>query len=464
MNDPYAYNPGPPPPTAKPAASLAAVVLLILAFVVGIVVGQSGILGGGGSQSVGAVNPTPAPVSSSGAVPSNPANAPANFDLFWQALDIIQQQYVGRADLTDDQITYGAISGLVDALGDTGHSVFLTPEAVQAENESLGGSIVGIGVLLGQRAENVVVISVIDGGPADQAGMRTGDAIVAVDGVSTVGLAPEEVAPKVRGEAGTSVTVSIFRPSTGERFDLVMTREELHFPAASWAMVPGTTIALLRLVQFSTGSAAELRTARDEATAAGATSFILDLRSNPGGYVAEAVDTASLFLNDKTVYIRELADDQRIPVLTNNTIPSTDLPLVVLIDEGTASSAEIVSGAIKSAGRADLVGETTFGTGTVLLNFGLDDGSAIRLAVENWLTPDGELIFGKGIVPTTELAEPSNEIPLAPSEVAELTPEQVPTMPDSQLVRAVQILTGTVPAPTPTPSTALPPTPPPPAP
>jgi carboxyl-terminal processing protease len=217
-------------------------------------------------------------------------------------------------------------------------------------------------------------------------------------------------------------------------------------------MVPGTSIALMRLVQFSTGAAAELRTARDEATAAGATSFILDLRSNPGGYVAEAVDTASLFLDQKTVYIRELADQQQIPVSTNNSIPATDLPLVLLIDQGTASSAEIVSAAIKSAGRGDLVGQTTFGTGTVLLNFGLSDGSAIRLAVERWLTPDGDLIFGKGVAPTIDLAEPPNEIPLDPNEVAQLTPEQVSTLPDSQLLRAIQILTGTVPPPTPTPA------------
>jgi carboxyl-terminal processing protease len=418
---------------------LAAVLILVLVFFVGLAVGQSGILSPASTPST-PVSVVPSSGSSAGPLPSTPASAPADFDLFWQALDIIRQNYVGRSELTDQQITYGAIKGMVDALGDTAHSVFLTPEAVQAENESLNGSVVGIGVLLGTKDDRVVVISVISGSPAEKAGIRTGDAIVSVDGTAVSGLAPEEVAPKVRGEAGTPVQLEIERPSTGATLNLSVVREELHFPAASWSMVPGTNTAMLRLVQFSTGSAAELRAARDAATAAGATSFILDLRGNPGGYVGEAVDSASLFLDHKTVYIRELADGQRIPVVTNDQIPATDAPLVVLIDQGTASSAEIVSAAIKSAGRAELVGETTFGTGTVLLNFGLPDGSAVRLAVERWLTPDGDLIFGKGVAPTIELAEPTAEIPLDPNEVGQLTPEQVATMPDTQLRRAIELL------------------------
>jgi carboxyl-terminal processing protease len=248
------------------------------------------------------------------------------------------------------------------------------------------------------------------------------------------------VAPKVRGDEGTTVTVTVLRPSSGEQLDFAVEREKLSFPAATWAMVPGTNIGLLRLVQFSSGAAEELRAARDEAIAAGATSLILDLRSNPGGYVTEAVDVASLFLKDKTVYIRELADDQRIPVMTNTAIEPTDLPLVVLIDEGTASSAEIVSGALNSNDRATLVGETTFGTGTVLLTFSLDDGSAIRLAVERWLTPDAELIFGLGIKPTVEVALPADQVPLEPSDVSQLAPTDVPDIPDSQLDRAIELL------------------------
>jgi carboxyl-terminal processing protease len=445
MSDPYAGL-GPPPPTPRAASSLAAVLVLVLVFLMGLAVGQSGVLSAAPTPrpSSVAVGPTPvpggSPLTPAGPAPSTPADAPADFGLFWEALSVIRQNFVGRDEVTDQQVTYGAIRGMVEALGDTGHSIFLTPEAVQAENESLGGRVVGIGVLLGERDDRIVVVSVISDGPADRAGIHTGDAILAVDGQSVAGLAPEEVAPRVRGDAGTNVDVKVERPSTGEQLDFSIVREEIHFPAATWTMVPGTNIGLLRLIQFSTGSAAELRAARDEAIAAGATSLILDLRSNPGGYVNEAVDTASLFLDDRTVYIRELADDERIPVETNNDVPATDVPLVLLIDEGTASSAEIVAAAIRSAGRAELVGETTFGTGTVLLNFDLSDGSAIRLAVERWLTPDGDLIFGQGIGPTVEVALPSEEVPLEPTDVADLTPEQVQTVPDSQLRRAIELL------------------------
>ena len=436
----------PQPPAGKPASALAAVLVLVLVFFVGLAVGQSGVLAPAASRpSPGAVVPT-APGASPGssanpsAGPSSAPELPSNFGLFWDALNIIRDNFVGRAQLTDRDITYGAIRGMVQALGDTGHSVFLTPEAVQAQHDSLGGNVVGIGVLLGQRADHVVIVSVFSHGPAAEAGVKPGDQVVAVDGVNVQTLAPEEIAPKVRGAEGTTVTLTVVRPSTGERLDFTLTRQRITFPAASWAMVPGTKIALLRLVQFSTGAAAELRSARDDAVTQGATSFILDLRSNPGGYIAEAVDVASLFLHGKTVYIRELANGDRIPVPTNDAIPSTDLPLALLIDEGTASSSEIVSGAIQSTQRAELIGKTTFGTGTILLDFGLPDGSAIRLAVERWLTPDGALIFGKGITPTVDVALPVDQVPLEPGEVSQIAPTDIPTVPDDQLHRAIELL------------------------
>ena len=433
MTDPQ-WRQQPEPPAPRAASSLAAVVVLVLVFVVGLAVGQSGVLV--------PRSPRPSPVSTAPSLgPATlPPGLPADFEVFWEALDLVRDNFVGRDALTDQQLTYGAIRGMVDALGDTGHSIFLTPEAVQAEAESLGGQIIGIGVLLGTRDDRVVVVSVISGGPADRAGLRIGDSIVAVDGESVEGLHPEEVAPRVRGEEGTTVVVTVERASTGERLDFSIRRERLRFPAASWTRVPGTQLALHRLIQCSTGSAAEMRTVRDEAVAAGATAFILDLRSNPGGYVPEAVDVASLFLSDAVVYIRELAGGERIPVESNDAIVASDLPLVVLVDEGSASSAEIVSGAFASNGRGQLVGDTTFGTGTVLLSYGLADGSAIRLAVERWRTPDGELIFGRGIEPTVEVALPDDQAPLEPSDVARLPPDSVDELPDDQLRRAIELL------------------------
>ena len=438
-------------------------------FVVGILLGQSGALGGrltsdAPASTLGApASGSPAsgsPASGSPAAtgqpsgittdctsgdytmgsPTEPSEAPADFDLFWQALACIRQNYVGRSDLNDTDLTYGAIQGMVDALGDTGHSVFLTPDALASEQQSLNGTVVGVGALLGTKDGQPVIVSVISGGPASKAGLKAGDVILSVNGEKVTDLGPSEVAAKIRGEEGTQVTVSILRPSTSEQLEFTMVREKIDFPAASWAFIPGTKIADLRLIQFSSGAADELRKARDEAVSQGATGFVLDLRSNPGGFVPEAVNTASLFLNDKTVYIRELASGERIPVQTDGNYPATDLPLVVLIDQGTASSAEIVSGALKSAGRGELVGETTFGTGTVLLTYNLADGSAVRIAVERWLTPDGELIFGKGISPTVELAMPATGRTLEPQEIGQLAPEAVATMDDAQMLKALEIL------------------------
>ncbi|HUR16649.1 MAG TPA: S41 family peptidase [Candidatus Limnocylindrales bacterium] len=442
MNDPIdpAYSGGPQPPVARPAVAMAGLLVVLLVFVVGMAVGSSGILGPRSTPrpSPVAVQPTPAPGSTPAPLPSN---VPGNFALFWQALQTVRDSFVGRGELTDEQLTNGAIRGMIEALGDTGHSVFLTPEAVAAENESLGGTVVGIGVLLGERNAQVVVVSVISGGPADDAGIRSGDRILTIDGASVEGLAPEEVAPRVRGEAGSTVVLNIERPATGEDLEFSIVREELRFPAAYWTMVPGTNIGFLRLVQFSTGSADELRAARDEAIDAGAESLILDLRSNPGGYVDEAVDIASLFLSDRVVFLSEDAAGTRTEVRTNSSVEATDLPLVLLIDEGSASSSEIVTGAIRSAGRAELIGTTTFGTGTVLQTFPLTNGSAIRLATERWLTPDGELIFGQGIDPTTAVELPADQTPLDPIDVRDMPADEIDSLPDDQLRRAIELLT-----------------------
>lgn len=441
----------PPPHQPRAATTLAGVFLLLVTFVVGIGVGASGVFGG----TIGTTSPGTPHVS---AAPTSPATGsePFDFDLFNQALDIIKTSYVGRADLDPTALTYGAIRGLVQSLGDTAHTVFLTPEQAQAEQSALDQNVVGIGVLLGDRQGQAVIVSVVPDGPAQRAGLKAGDVITAVDGQSTAGLAPEDLAAEVRGDEGTTVTVTVQRPSTSEQLEFEIVREKVSFPAASWTMVPGTDIGLLRLAQFSAGSADQLKVARDEAIAAGATSLILDLRGNPGGYVDQAVQVSSEFLTDKVVYLRETAGGERIPVETDDAVQATDLPLVVLVDSNTASSAEITAGAIQDARRAPMVGDTTFGTGTVLLPFPLTDGSVIRLAVERWLTPNGALIFGEGITPDDPISLGPNDVPLEPGDLAGLPADQLGSITDGQLLLAIKLAGGpqfpTTPTPAPPPS------------
>jgi carboxyl-terminal processing protease len=464
----------PPEKRGSRAGMLGAIaIVVVLVFLAGLFIGQAGLLGGGATPSPtpAAQGPTPTaagstptpgptpdgttptptltpgpgatpvPIPTPGPVHTAPPDMPADFELFWEAYQIIREQYVGRDHLGDVPMTYGAIRGLVEALGDTGHSIFLTPEELAREQESLGGTIVGIGVLLGERDGRPVIVSVVSGGPASRAGLRSGDEIVQVDGQNVERLAPEQLAPLVRGEQGTTVEIRVFRPAASEFIDFSIVREEIRFPAATWTMVPGTQVALLRFIQFSQNSAAELRAARDEAIAGGARGIILDLRSNPGGLVHEAVAAASLFMpRGSTIYIRELADGERIPVSTNEDAAPTELPMVVLIDQGSASSAEIMAGGIGGAGRAPLIGETTFGTGTVLITYPLSDGSAVRIAIERWLTPAGELIFGRGIEPDIAVELDPNARPLEPDDIAALSPDEVPGIEDAQLLRALEEL------------------------
>jgi carboxyl-terminal processing protease len=426
VNEPPVYL-EPIPPSPRPASGLAAVLVLAVVFIVGVTVGQSGFFGGGTSS------PPPRPSATPGL---------ANMDLFWTALQDIRDRYVGRGELSDQTLLYGAIRGMVESLGDTGHTTFLTPEEVKLLQDSLNQSIVGIGVTLDQGAGGAVVTSVLPSSPAREAGIQTGDIIEAVDGESIADLTLDELISRIRGEAGTTVRVTLARPATNETLELSIVREELNIPAATWAMVPGTTVALLRLTSFSAGSGAELMTARDSAVAAGAAQLILDLRANPGGYVHEAVNVASQFLHEKTVYISEDAEGTRNPITTDDAVETTDLPLVVLVDQYSASSAEIVAGAIQAAGRAQIVGETTFGTGTVLEIFDLGDGSQIRLATSRWLTPDGELIFGKGITPDEVVPLGVDDVPVDPEMLEGLTPDQVVGLKDPQLHKALEILSS----------------------
>lgn len=429
MSDPLAPF-EPPAPAPRPASSLASLLLLVVVFVAGAAVGQSGLFGAAPAPT-GQATPPPAPSASPGL---------HGMELFWEALQEIRENYVGRDQLDDRTLVYGAIRGLIEALGDTGHSAFLTPQQLRDQQDALDLSVVGIGVLLGQRDGRPVIVSVIPDSPARRAGIQAGDELISVDGQSVARLTTDEIVSRIRGEAGTTVRIALHRPATDSMVDVSIVREQLQVPAAWWAMVPGTKVGMLRLASFGSRAAADLQAARDAAIAAGATALILDLRGNFGGYVPEAIQVASQFLRDRTVYIRELASGERIPVSTDAEVQPTDLPLVVLVDQDTASSAEIVAGAIQSARRATLVGTTTYGTGTVLNAFDLPDGSSIRLAVERWLTPDGELIFGKGITPEVVVPLGPADAPVEPDALHGLSPEQVAALADPQLLKALELL------------------------
>ena len=375
-----------------------------------------------------------------------PDGVPEDFGVFWQALKLVQDRFVDPTKLGDESLTWGAIRGMVDSLGDTGHTVFLTPDQVQAQSDQMSGRISGIGIMVDTRAGVPLIISVFDGSPADKAGLRAGDLITSVDGQATERLTLDEVIKRVRGAAGTTVNLGItHRDGTTDEVPIV--RAEIVVPTASWAFVPGTKIADIRLAEFSQGAADGVRSALTEALAQGAESVVLDLRGNPGGLVDEAINIAGLFLPEgSTVYGQQDRSGTRTEVPTTSTPIAPDLPLVVLTDYGSASSSEIVAAALRDNGRAQVIGQKTFGTGTVLNLFPLSDGSAIMLGVIEWLTPKGETIFDVGITPDIEVKLPADGVPTEPDLLKSQTRKEFKQSLDTQLRQAVKTLTDPVPS------------------
>ena len=360
--------------------------------------------------------------------------------LYAEALDTVREDYVDQQALDPEKQTYGAIEGMLDTLGDEGHTRFLTPEERAQNEEGLSGTYVGIGVQLEAEGDEVVVATPIEDSPADRAGIRSGDVLMAVNGESVRGEDISEIVERVKGPEGTAVRLTVLRDEEERRFDLE--RAEIQSPVVSWALIGDTDVAHVFLSSFSDEGARELRGAFEEARSAGARRFVLDLRNNPGGRLDQAVEMAGYFLEPGSVaYVRKEASDGREEVEVEGEPGLTDAPLAVLINEGSASSSEILAGALRDNGRATVIGETTFGTGTVLSEFVLRDGSSILLGVAEWLTPKGDFIRETGIAPDVEVKLGEGAEPLAPQEVRNLSREEALAR-DAQLRRAFESLRG----------------------
>jgi carboxyl-terminal processing protease len=364
------------------------------------------------------------------------------YDVLQQTWDLIQNDYVALDQVKEADLMYGAASGMVDALGDTGHSRFLNPNEADRFNKSSEGEFVGIGIQLDFTTGQPVVAFPLDGSPAQKAGIRARDIITAVDGTQTEGLSPDAVQDLLLGKEGDPVTLEILRPSTGETLEFKIVRQKIAISAVTWAMMPDN-VALIRISQFSTGVTNEHKTAIRAVKRAGATSIILDLRDNGGGLVFEAIGVASQFIPEgKTIYLYEEKDQKARPVKTVPGGLATDMPMVTLINHGSASAAEITAGALNDNGRSKLIGETTFGTGTVLTPFNLDDGSIVLLGTALWLEPDGEQIWKHGVAPDTEVKLPPDSDQIRPSVGGEISSSELQSSTDVQLKAAFKQISG----------------------
>ena len=369
------------------------------------------------------------------------------FAIIEETYDAIRENYVQSDGVTDKALIYGASQGMVEALGDEGHSTFLTPEEAERNEASLRGELIGIGVYVDRTGPMPVVIAPIDNSPAYEAGIKSGDVIVAIDGTLTADMEEDQWTERIRGDAGTDVLLSLLHQGDDEPYEVTITREKITIQPVSWRMLPGD-IAWVKLSEFSQGAADGLIVALSQAKAVGARGVILDLRNNPGGFVFEAVNVGSQFMKDGSVLFREQSREGKVtPVVTpGNGGEWLDGPIVVLVNEGSASAAEIVSSALRDNDRATLIGETTFGTGTVLLPFKLSDGSVVQLGTELWLTADGDQIWKKGVVPDEEIVLDDGSYPALPIDFIQpvLTPNELASVQDAQLMAGYETMQQTL--------------------
>lgn len=326
------------------------------------------------------------------------ADERAAFEIFWEAWRTLKAEYYGD-DLPDEQnLAYNAIRGVIFGLEDQFTS-FITPQAARLIEEDATGSFSGIGAYVQLNKQRVLQITrVFPDSPAEQAGLKAGDLIVEVNGESIVGGDLSEQVAKVRGPAGSVARLKIVRGEE-EPFEVEVTRKTITIELVESKMIGDIGYVLLSRFDSQT-TARQLEAAIEELLTQNPKGLILDLRDNPGGFLDQAVDVADLFLKDGVVLYERRKDGSEVVFRSDNGQLAEDVPLVVLVNGGSASASEIVAGAIQDEERGVLIGETTFGKGSVQQINRLSDGSQLRVTIARWFTPDNRAIHGNGLEPT----------------------------------------------------------------
>ncbi|MDD3386472.1 MAG: S41 family peptidase [Candidatus Pacebacteria bacterium] len=327
-----------------------------------------------------------------------------DFSLLKKTLDHIYISYINQDKIDLEKMTYGAISGMVKALDDP-YTEFFDPEGTEDLQETITGSFEGIGLQIAIKDNKLTAISPIKGTPAEKAELKPKDIILAINGESTINLSIDEAVKKIRGEKGTNVILTIERD--GHSFDIEITRAIINVPTVEWELIEtetGKKIAHLGLYHFSNSTYQDFKKISSEILNSKAEGIILDLRSNPGGLVNQAIDVAGWFLNkEQTVMIEKNKDNIESEIKSSGPSNFSHYPLVILIDEGTASAAEILAGAIKDNKNTLIIGQKSFGKGTVQKVISLSNKLSLKLTIAEWLTPNRNKIDGEGILPNIEI-------------------------------------------------------------
>jgi len=354
-----------------------------------------------------------------------------DFSLFWETWEKLEKKYIDKKKLDPKKMYYGAIKGMVASLEDP-YTFFLSPDENKQSKDDLGGKFQGIGAQLGLKDNQVVIVSPLRNSPAEKVGLKSGDIITKVDGQEIKGLVLTQVVSKIRGEKNSKVKLTIYRNNKEMDFEVI--RDEIVVHPVEFSMEKNQ-VAYLKLNQFGDNTNEEWDTAVDTIKKQWDTKqvkgMVLDLRDNPGGYLESSVYLAEEFLPYGKVVVKQestVLENKNYVVNRNGKLK--DIPLVVLINQGSASAAEILSGALKDYKRAQLVGQKSFGKGSVQEPLDLQNGAGMHVTVAKWILPNGDWINGKGIEPNVAV---KNEV----KDGNTLTRET-----DTQLEKAVQMAAG----------------------
>lgn len=375
--------------------------------------------------SVGQQHPEHIVVTGATNIASNASGTPANFSVFWQAWHDLNKYYLRNPSTTNQEKMYGAIRGLVASTGDP-FTEFFDPQNSKQFQQDITGNFGGIGAELSANASgSIVVVSPLSGTPASKAGLKPKDQIVAVNGTSTKGMSVSEAVNLIRGPVGTKVVLSVVRAGWTSPKQFTITRENINVPTVKFSMKGD--IAVITLNEFTQDADTLFYQSLQKAVNANAKGIVLDLRGNPGGYLQVAVDIAGYFLKPGSEVVKEVGRAVPTENFTAQGNGALDtMPMAILVNGGTASAAEILSGALHDNRHIPLIGERTFGKGTVQQLFSLSDGSSLKITVAHWVLPSGRILDeGDGLLP---------------NYVVPLTNTQVINGQDPQLAKALQVV------------------------
>ncbi len=350
-----------------------------------------------------------------------------DFQAFWDIWKTVKERYV-ETPPSDVKMFYGAVAGMVGSLGDP-YSVFFDPEYAQKFSKELEGEFEGIGAEIGMKQEKLTVIAPLPGTPADKAGIKAGDRILAIDGIDTTGMLVDDAVSRIRGDKGTPVKLMIIREGMKEPKELTIVRDKITVESVKWktVKVSGKKIGVITITHFNEKTEAKFNEAVRSILLEDPQGVILDLRNNPGGFLDTAVSVAGEWVPHDVIVTEKFSDGTKKNYASDGKSRLADVPTVVLVNGGSASASEIVAGALQDHAKATIVGEKTYGKGSVQDYTEFADGSALKLTVALWFTPKDRSINKEGIAPDVEV---------------KLTPADFEADKDPQYDKAVDILTG----------------------